>query len=243
MNERIRMFEELAANAHVALNVMQYDGWLLRFSEGHTSRVNSVSPIYPSTLNENEKIDFCEKEYKKQNLPCIFKLTDEDSDLKEILYKRGYKDVTPSDVMTLKIDNIKMPKGDLVFFDKPQEEWLKPYFSFEGFDERKQSIYRRMLDKVVVDTKYVAIKENGEIVATASSATERGYMLIQNVIVSPEHRRKGYGKAVCEALLAKAKEAGTKNAWLQVLQDNEAAHTLYEGLGFEKEYGYVYLKK
>ena len=31
----IRALEEMAANAHVALNVMQYDGWLLRFSEGY----------------------------------------------------------------------------------------------------------------------------------------------------------------------------------------------------------------
>ena len=41
----IRMMEEMAANAHVALNVMQYEGWLLRFSAGHTNRANSVSVV------------------------------------------------------------------------------------------------------------------------------------------------------------------------------------------------------
>ena len=29
----IILFEEMASNAHVALNIMQYDGWILKFSE------------------------------------------------------------------------------------------------------------------------------------------------------------------------------------------------------------------
>ena len=28
----IILFEELASNAHVALNIMQYDGWILKFN-------------------------------------------------------------------------------------------------------------------------------------------------------------------------------------------------------------------
>ena len=69
----IILFEEMASNAHVALNIMQYDGWILKFSEGHTNRANSVSMIYPSTINVNEKIKNCENIYSEQNLPCVFK--------------------------------------------------------------------------------------------------------------------------------------------------------------------------
>ena len=72
----IILFEEMASNAHVALNIMQYDGWILKFSEGHTNRSNSVSMIYPSTISANEKIQNCEEIYSEQNLPCVFKLTD-----------------------------------------------------------------------------------------------------------------------------------------------------------------------
>ena len=75
MNEKIRFFEEIASNAHVALNVMQYDGWLLRFASGYTNRANSVSVLYPSTIDPDEKITYCEECYRRQNLPCVFKLT------------------------------------------------------------------------------------------------------------------------------------------------------------------------
>ena len=48
MKDLAYFLEEIAANGHVALNMMQYDGWLLRFSGGFTGRANSISVIYPS---------------------------------------------------------------------------------------------------------------------------------------------------------------------------------------------------
>ena len=239
----IILFEEMASNAHVALNIMQYDGWILKFSEGHTNRANSVSMIYPSTINVNEKIQNCEKIYSEQNLPCVFKLTDGDEQMMKLLIECGYKEVTPSDVMVREIDDITMPEGDISFYNKPLEEWLCAYFEFEGFSQKSQAIYRRMLDKVCIKTDYVAIREHGKIIALASSAMERGYLLIQNVVVHPDYRRKGYGKLLCKALMSKGKSDGAKKAWLQVVQTNEGAYKLYDGLGFKKVYTYRYLKK
>ena len=34
---------------------------------------------------------------------------------------------------------------------------------------------------------------------------KRSYMLIQNVVVHPDYRRKGYGKLLCKALMSKWK--------------------------------------
>ena len=107
----IRALEEMAANAHVALNMMQYDGWLLRFSAGHTNRANSVSVLYPSTINIDEKIGYCEQQYRAQGLPCVFKLTDADGELGALLEKRGYGIVTPTDVMILDLPEMEMPEG------------------------------------------------------------------------------------------------------------------------------------
>ena len=152
----IILFEEMASNAHVALNIMQYDGWILKFSEGHTNRANSVSMIYPSTISVNEKIQNCEKIYSEQNLPCVFKLTDGDEQMMKLLIERGYKEVTPSDVMVREIDDITMPEGDITFYNKPVEEWLCAYFEYEGFGQKSQTTYRRMLDKLCIKTDYLA---------------------------------------------------------------------------------------
>ena len=87
MKTKVRFFEELASNGHVALNVMQYDGWLLRFSNGYTGRANSVSCIYPSKLPLEEKVAYCEECYAKQGLPANFKLTEYDTELSDFLEK------------------------------------------------------------------------------------------------------------------------------------------------------------
>ena len=240
----IRMYEELAANAHVALNVVQYDGWLLRFSGGHTSRANSVSVLYPSTIDPEEKIGYCEECYRAQGLPCVFKITDADMELNSLLERRGYRVVTPTDVMVSGLQQAEKPEGTVVYLDRPTEEWLSAYFTYEGLnDPGRQEIFRRMLEKVQARTCYAAVTAGGRIVACASSATERGYTLLQNVVTDPEARGRGYGKTICKALLNNAKENGAKQAYLQVVQSNRIAVHMYENLGFRTVYTYRYMKK
>ena len=243
-NKGIRFFEEISANAHVALNTMQYDGWLIRFANGHTNRANSVSVIYPSTISYDIKVPYCEDIYKKANLPCVFKLTEADNELNEYLEAHGYKAVTPTDVMILDLKKKTFQKGACVFSKEPTEEWLQDFFAFEGImDITRQETFRQMLSKVLVDTIYCSVIKDGEVAACASAAIEHGYMLLQNVVVRPEYRRHGYGQAVCESLIAQAKENSAHHAYLQVVQHNTAAVNMYLKLGYERVYTYWYMKK
>ncbi|MCK9421208.1 MAG: GNAT family N-acetyltransferase [Bacteroidales bacterium] len=88
----IRRFEEISNNAWPALQTLQYDGWLLRFANGVTKRSNSVNMLYPSTIDPDEKITFCEGLYTNQGIAPCFKITSiadpQDIDLR--LEKRGY---------------------------------------------------------------------------------------------------------------------------------------------------------
>ena len=241
---QIRFFEEISANAHVALNTMQYDGWIIRFANGYTNRANSVSVIYPSTISLDVKVSYCEEVYKKANLPCVFKLTEEDKELNEYLEAHAYKAVTPTDVMILDLKDITFQKGECVFSKEPTEEWLRAYFTFEGIvDIAKQETFRQMLSKVLVETIYCSVIKDGEVIACASAAIEHGYMLLQNVVVSPAYRGQGYGKTVCESLIAQAKETGAHHAYLQVVRENVTAVNMYLKLGYERVYTYWYMRK
>lgn len=246
-NNKIRFYEELSSNGHVALNILIYDGWLLKFSNGYTGRANSISALYPSSINLEEKIDYCEECYKKQKLPCQFKITEseDDKELNAVLEKRGYEVVTPTDLMSLELKNSNPTIDEnAVFFDEPVDEWLDSYFPFEGIsDEWKIETFKKMLAKVQVKTIFGAIKNNGKIVACASAAIEHGYMLLQNVVVAPDARGQGFGKKLCSSLIAKAKESGATHSYLQVLFTNNTALNLYSKLGFKKEYTYWYMKK
>ena len=246
---KIRLLEEISANAHAALNTMQYDGWILRFSGGYTNRANSVSVIYPSSLGFEGKVAYCEQAYKNQHLPCVFKITEADSALDDFLASRGYSLVTPTDVMLADLHSRNFPQNEIsaqarcVFTDEPSEEWLRSYFDFHGLtDAASQEIFRRMLAKVQIPAAYCLLLNENQIVACASSALERGFALVQNVAVSPQFRGRGFGRMICEAVLAKSKSDGAARAFLQVVQDNHIALSLYKSLGFEREYIYWYRK-
>lgn len=244
MNKQTRFFEEISSNAHVALNTMQYDGWLMRFSNGITNRANSVSAIYPSTIPFDIKVPYCEEIYKKANLPCVFKVLEEDHGLNGYLESHSYKMVTPTDVMVMDLEDKTFQKGTCIFSKEPTEEWFHAFCSFEEITDRvKQETYRQIFSKVLVDTIYCSLIQDGEVAACASAATEHGYMLLQNVVVRPGYRGRGLGQAVCESLIAQAKENGAHHTYLQVVKGNTAAVNLYSKLGYGRVYTYWYMKK
>lgn len=55
---------------------------------------------------------------------------------------------------------------------------------------------------------------------------------IANVAVRPEHRGKGYGRALVAAAVAHGREAGASTAILEVRRSNQPAQRLYLSLGF-----------
>jgi [ribosomal protein S18]-alanine N-acetyltransferase len=61
----------------------------------------------------------------------------------------------------------------------------------------------------------------------------QGELLINNIAVAPEHRRRGVGRMLLEHLLRSADQADLRTAILEVRPSNEAALALYQGAGFE----------
>jgi len=58
-----RDLEELALTTWPALQQWLYDGWVVRFADGHTRRANSINPLYPSHQDAAAKIAQCEQWY------------------------------------------------------------------------------------------------------------------------------------------------------------------------------------
>jgi ribosomal protein S18 acetylase RimI-like enzyme len=79
-------------------------------------------------------------------------------------------------------------------------------------------------------------EENGRIVGNLSFIPivrgSKVTYLIANVAVHPEYRRRGIGTRLTAAAVDNLRERGIETAWLQVRDDNPAAHHLYLSLGF-----------
>ena len=243
----IRFFEKIAADAFVGLEEILYDGWELRFTQGFTGRANSVQIREASSIEIPQKVAFCEKAYAKHDLPCMFKLTDADGDLISYLSQRGYRVTKPTDVMLLALDQTdagcdaqEVSAG--VYFSATPEGWFESYFAFENMqDKTKQELTKKIHAKVAVDQVYIRVMHEEKVAAVASLAIESGYSLLHNVVVSPNLRGIGLGKKLCQAAIRKSKTCGATHIYLQVMQDNPVALSLYRKLAFEKQYTYYYV--
>jgi len=59
-------------------------------------------------------------------------------------------------------------------------------------------------------------------------------------VTAENQRRRGYARRLLQSGLAWARQAGGRRAGIQVLADNAAAISLYEGLGYIRHCEYHY---
>jgi len=106
--------------------------------------------------------------------------------------------------------------------------------------QMRQTAQRRALYPLGLNdlepTGFVWVEE-GRIVGNLSlryalPSRNRGQM-IGNVVVHPEYRGIGIGRAMVEAAVATARQQGARWIGLEVREDNPAAHGLYVHMGFE----------
>jgi GNAT superfamily N-acetyltransferase len=69
----------------------------------------------------------------------------------------------------------------------------------------------------------------------------RPYALLENVVAHAAHRRQGHARAVVEAALAKAWDAGAYQVYLLTSRPDSAVRLFYESCGFAlgRKAGYV----
>jgi [ribosomal protein S18]-alanine N-acetyltransferase len=59
---------------------------------------------------------------------------------------------------------------------------------------------------------------------------------IHNLLIIPDHRRKGYARMLLGELFKQARKKGVCRAWLDVRRNNESAIALYRSFNFKEEY-------
>jgi ribosomal-protein-alanine N-acetyltransferase len=57
---------------------------------------------------------------------------------------------------------------------------------------------------------------------------------ITNLLIAREHRRCGFSRRLLACFMDRARERGALHVFLEVRQNNEAAHQLYNKLDFQK---------
>lgn len=224
------------------------DGWVLRFTRGFTKRANSVTPLYPAAQPPAEKIRYCENLYAREGLRTIFRLTtvSEENDLDELLAGRGYDCIDPTQVLHRSLTTGEFGVAG-AFSVVPVASFLATYANVQeppdvdaSSARRASELHRVILRAIRSETVFGSITEDGEPVACGMAVVEREVVGLFDIVVHPEYRRRGHGKALVESLLKRAADMGARAAYLQVLDANAGARSLYTSLGFEPLYEYRY---
>lgn len=260
-NQDIRYIEELSLNAWPSHMMELYDGWLIRFSHNYTYRTNCVEQVGVSSINIEEKIAYCEKIYRDFGTPCHFKINPLiPSSFDALLQDKGYEIRHVTEVMTADTSRLSLMKpvsseydfenrlglpscvhyeGDVSVMVRSviTDEWIRGVLHLNGTCE---SVLRRivpsMYKAIPKQTISAFVEIDGRMVASGLGICDRDYVGLYAIYVSPGTRRRHYARAVCSTILNEAKALGAQRSYLQVVQGNIAAKSLYHSLGFNDFY-------
>lgn len=246
--KEIKTIEDLSLNAWPSYQMQLYDGWILRFSHYYTHRTNCVEQIGSAQIPWEDKINYCERIYRRWNTPCIFKITPlTDPAFDRLLEENGYHIEHMTDVMCCTPGNdFFYPRHEEVEIEKRiSDEWIDALFSIkENATVTHLKIVPSMYAAIPKDVLCARIRKGGRIIATGLGILDRDQIGIYAINVDKKYRRQGYARKICESLLNEGhKHPGVDKSYLQVVSDNTPAIALYESLGFKKEYQYWFRVK
>jgi GNAT superfamily N-acetyltransferase len=108
--------------------------------------------------------------------------------------------------------------------------------------------YRKVFADICADPRHdlLVAEDDGRVVGTVVlvvvpnlSHAGTPWALVENLVVTEKHRRRGFGRLLLEHVIAKAKEKGCHRIELCSDKRREAAHQLYRAVGFEASaYGF-----
>ena len=79
---------------------------------------------------------------------------------------------------------------------------------------------------------YLVLEENGTVFGYIGVKVVADELHIMTIAVRPAHRRRGFARALVEAVLDDPASAGARRVCLEVRPSNSAARALYTSLGF-----------
>jgi len=237
--DTIRLVEELAANAWAPYTVQTLGEWRLRAAFGVTKRANSAWTA--GNVPDGPWLAAVEEFYERRGLaPCFYVCDATPAGVDDALEAAGYEVLFPCYMMKGAVEDVlaAAPPDDRFearLEPEADDRWIADFLRLEGFETARTSAYAHIFRAIGPKKTFLRLADrDGALVALATGVTERGFAGISNVIVAPEHRRRGAGAQTLRAIAAWAKEQGAERLWLQVLAENAPAIALYRKLGFEK---------
>ena len=250
ISDSISRLEQVAALGWPAPDTRAMGGWLLRAADGWTGRANSVLPLGSPDRPLDAALTAVRQWYAERGLPARFQIPlPLRSDLDAELDRRGWEAYNPTLVRVARIDEVRAVARDrrlpaAIFDSTPSEAWLGAYH-YRGGSHLPPVAVRVMT--AAADPVFASVTVDGVLAGIGRAVVDydtdgQGWCGITALETVPEFRRMGIGQHLVVALLTWAFGRGASQVYLQVMEDNVAAHAMYDRLGFTTSHSYHYRK-
>ncbi|MFX1513319.1 MAG: GNAT family N-acetyltransferase [Promethearchaeota archaeon] len=246
--DEVRFIQEISLNAWPAKCILFFNGWILRISEGVTSRANSVLPVQYYGKNLTEDISLVEKIYKSHNLSLEFQITEKSApkELTQKLTMLGYRKIKPSSVMNIKIKDLTKNEDNNLYryicIEDESNVWFQFLTDIFNLSTTRIQGLKNIIGRIKWPQKvFVSAMKGKEIVGVVLGVLERRYLGIYELAVRPEFRRRGIASSLLQTLAQWGRTHQATKLYLQVQNDNTNALALYQKIGFQVLYNYYYL--
>ncbi|HEX5319346.1 MAG TPA: GNAT family N-acetyltransferase [Stellaceae bacterium] len=236
--------EETCGNAWPALREIVLEGWLVRFAEGVSRRLNSANPLSARAAASDAVIAETEAFYRRHEQPAIFRVpTLCPPAVERALDKRGYTAEGETCVLHGSLDAMDSEiDPEIVLRPRADRIWFAAMAGLQGYGAEAAHTYRRIVGAISLPASFASLaNKEGRIVSMAYGAIHNGMLCYDMVVTDARERRRGHSHKIVTALAGWAKARGATGACLQVVADNMPAKALYDAIGLKTElYRYQY---
>lgn len=238
---RTAAIEAAALATWPALETVADGRWVARFAGGYTKRANSILSLDPADDRDAPaRLDRLAAFYRDKGLDPVFRITPlTGPQTLAALDATGWVEEDHSLVMTVPLEG-SITGPDAAVFAPTDPVWLDMQARLNAIAPGPLAVFAEMMARLPASACGFAIYEDGAPLASALAAISGGIGVFSSVVVAPDRRGEGHGRAIMRAALAWAAAHGAVHAGVQVLAGNAPALSLYRALGFAERYSYCY---
>jgi GNAT superfamily N-acetyltransferase len=242
----VRRLEAAGFRAWPAANV-SYDGsWQLRTTPGHPSkRLNCLVPLDPADGRDMaSRIHSAEAAFASKGLRAAVRQSPLcPPGLPDILSKEGWLPKHRTLVMAADLEKLDYGHGMDHLPTHDIQRFAEACIRIDDGRDTTAPVLGGIIDAIEPPAGLFLMEDAAGPKAVGICVQDNDLAGLQQVVVEKGARRRGLGLELVSAALKWARLRGARQAWLQVIADNQPARLLYERMGFKAAYDYSYWQK